>query len=154
MNKIFNIDLNKLAILLLPLALRKAMVVALTRAFVAPLISLYYTFIQKRSKDLYSLTHNGQVCKLRAALNDNFDVEDRRIKIVDANSFKRTYLYTRGEEKPTWLGTTYIYERSDYGDTGVDFIVKVPRSTYDQHRMEALIDYYRLASKRYKIVQV
>ncbi|WP_461632732.1 hypothetical protein [Labilibaculum euxinus] len=154
MSKVFDIDIKKLIILLLPIDLRKSKIVAFLRAMATPVASLRYRFIVKRTADLYKLNHNSQVCYLRAALNDNFDVEERRIRIIDGNQYNRNYIYTRGEEKPEFIGAIFLRDRADYADTGVDFIVEVPEGIYDQYRMQALIDFYRLASKRYKIVQV
>ncbi len=154
MSKVFDIDIKKLTVLLLPTFLRKAKMIAWLHSLVTPLVSLCYLFQQKREKDLYKLNHNGQVCYLRGALNDAFDFELRRIKILDGNSYKRNYIYTRGEQKPKHLGIMYLHERADYSDTGVDFIVEVLRETYRENEMKALIDFYRLASKRYKIIQV
>jgi hypothetical protein len=154
MSKVFDIDMKKLTVLLLPTSLRKPRTVALLRAMVMPLVSLHYRFTVKRTADLYKLNHNSQVCYLRAALNDSFDVESRRIRIMDGNQYTRNYIYTRGEEKPVTLGVIYLHDRADYADTGVDFIVEVPADVYDKYRMQALIDSYRLAAKRYKIVQV
>ena len=154
MSKVFDIDIKKLTVLLLPMALRKPRIVALLRAMAMPLVSLHYRFAAKRTADLYKLNHNSQVCHLRAALNDSFDVEARRIRIIDGNRYNRNYIYTRGEEKPVYLGAIYLHDRADYSDTGVDFIVEAPRETYKQYEMQALIDFYRLASKRYKIIQV
>ncbi len=154
MSRVYDIDVKKLSVLLLPTFLRKAKMATWLHCLVTPLVSLDYTFRQKREKDLYNLNHNGQVCYLRAALNDSFDVEKRRIRIVDGNSYRRKYIYTRGEQKPKHLGVMYLHGRTDYGDKGVDFIVEVPRHLYKENEMKALIDFYRLASKRYKIVQV
>lgn len=154
MSKVFDIDIKKLIILLLPIDLRKSKIVAFLRAMVTPLASMHYRFTVKRTADLYKLNHNSQVCYLRAALNDSFDIEARRIRIIDGNQYNRNYIYTRGEEKPEFIGTIFLRDRADYADTGVDFIVEVPAGIYDQYRMQALIDFYRLASKRYKIVQV
>ena len=89
---------------------------------------------------------------MRKALNDRFDITERRIRIVDGNRYQRQYIYTRGEQKPKYLDTIYLYDRADYGDTGVDFIVLIPRGLrYNKFEMESLIDFYKLASKRYKI---
>lgn len=154
MSKVFDIDLKKLTVLLLPMALRKSRTVALLRSMVMPMAALHYRFTVKRTADLYKLGHNSQVCYLRAALNDSFDVDQRRIRILDGNQYQRNYIYTRGEEKPVALGTIYLHDRADYADTGVDFLVEVPSETYRQYEMKALIDFYRLAAKRYKIVQV
>lgn len=154
MSKVFDIDIKKLSVLLLPISLRKSRVVALLRAMVTPLISLHYRFVGNRNHNLFVLNHNSQVCYLRAALNDSFDIEARRIRIIDGNQYNRNYIYTRGEEKTVNLGRIYIYNRADYADTGVDFIIEVPIAIYKKYEMQALIDFYRLASKRYKIVQV
>lgn len=153
-SRVYDIDIKKLSVLLLPTFLRKTRMVAWLHCLVTPLVSLHYAFVQKRNADLYNLGHNGQVCYLRAALNDAFDVEKRRIRIVDGNTYRRQYIYTRGEQKPRHLGTIYLHERADYSDTGVDFIVEVPRRTYRENEIKALIDFYRLASKRYKIMRV
>lgn len=151
--KVFDIDIKKMNILLLPTFLRKRKTVAWLQALAEPPVTLHYTFIQKRNADLYKLAHNGQVCYLRKALNDTFDVEKRRIKIIDGNKYSRAYIYTRAEQKPNFLGKIYLRERGDYADTGVDFIVEVPSETYQEHEMKALINFYRLAAKRYKIIQ-
>jgi hypothetical protein len=55
--------------------------------------------------------------------------------------------------KPRYLGIFYLRQDSDYADTGVDFIVLAPEELLDEtnYEMKFLIDYYKLASKRYKI---
>ncbi len=162
-NKVYDIDVKKLSVLLLPTFLRKPKMVAWLHSLVTPLVSLHYVFMQKRAADLYNLNHNGQVCYLRGALNDAFDVELRRIQITDGNRYKRQYIYTEGENKPKYLGTMYLHDDSVYGDTGVDFMVLLPFDVWNEHRtevgigqfrfykIEALVDFYRLAGKRYKI---
>lgn len=161
--KVFELDIKKLSILLLPTFYRKTRIVAWLYALVTPLVSLYYRFTQKRNDDLYKLRHNGQVCYLRAALNDAFDADLRRIEIADGNRYKRQYIYTEAEQKPCSLGTMYLRDSSVYGDTGVDFLVLIPQEVWDAEKtevatdecrfyeIEGLVDYYRLASKRYKI---
>lgn len=152
----YNIDFNKLVGLLLPTSLRKRKMLFWLQVLVTPLKRIHYDFLQKRNEkngDLYRLKHNGQVCYLRKALNDNFDPEKRRIQITDGNQFRRKYLYTKGEKKPVFLGKLFLRERSDYVDTGVDFLVLLPKNlTYNPHEMNALIDFYKLAGKRYKII--
>ncbi len=150
----FQLDIKKLVVLLLPTFLRHHKMVAWLHSLITPLIFLYNDFMQQREKHLYRLNHNGQVCYLRKALNDEFDREQRRIRIIDGNQYNREYIYTRAENRPKYLGRMYLRSRSDYEDTGVDFIVEVPKDTYNEIEMKALIDYYKLASKRYKIVKV
>ena len=133
------------------------------QVLIAPIKSLHYNFIVKRDLDNYKLKHNGQVCYLRSALNDAFDPSDRRIKITDGNRFTPQYIYTEAEEKPTYLGEMYLRDDSVYEDTGVDFIVLLPLEVWNDYKtqirigeyrfydIESVIDFYRLASKRYKI---
>lgn len=148
----FNLDIPKLTSLLTPTFLRREKLSAWLRALHYPLIKVADDFNVNRNANLYNLAHNGQVCYLLAALNDKFDISQRRIKITDGNRFQRQYIYTRGEQKPKFLSRIYLYERADYGDTGVDFIVLVPRGLqYNEFEMKYLIDFYKLASKRYKI---
>ncbi len=92
-----------------------------------------------------------------------FEGEKRRIQITDGNRYKPQYIYTEGENKPKYLGTMYLHDDSVYGDTGVDFMVLLPFDVWNEYRtevgigqfrfykIEALIDFYRLAGKRYKI---
>lgn len=148
----YNLDINKLTALLTPTFLRKEKFLAWLRALHFPLIKVLDDFNFNRNENLYNLAHNGQVCYLRGALNDRFDRNQRRIKIADGNRYQRQYIYTRAEQKPRYLGKIYLYDRADYGDTGVDFIVLIPKGlSYNTYEMKALVDFYKLASKRYKI---
>ncbi len=148
----YNLNINRLVELLTPTFLRKEKMLAWLRALHFPLIKVLDDFNFNRNQNLYNLAHNGQVCHLRKALNDRFDVAERRIKIADGNKYKRQYIYTLGEQKPKYLGVMYLRQNTDYSDTGVDFIVLIPRDLiYNEYEMKALIEFYKLASKRYKI---
>lgn len=149
----YNVDFNKLAILMLPSFLRKKVMVAYIQSLLVPIASIHYQWKQKRLADWYKIEHTGQVCRLRKVLNDALDVSQRRIYIDEGNSFGRKYIYTRAENKPVFLGKMFIYQNSDYTDTGVDFIVFVPKEIINTqiHELNALITFYKLASKRYKI---
>lgn len=150
----FNLNISKLTVLLTPTFLRTPRMLAWLRTLHFPLQKAEYNFNQNRNANLYNLAHNGQVCYLRAVLNDRFDNQQRRIKIADGNRFQRQYIYTDGEQKPKFLGVMYLRDDADYGDTGVDFLVIVPAGLqYNDYEMRALIDFYRLAGKRYKIVE-
>nr|DAX58619.1 MAG TPA: hypothetical protein [Caudoviricetes sp.] len=162
--KIFQLDIEKLTLLLIPTFLRKPNLVGWLRILVAPIVRLHYDFTLKRAADLNILSLNGQVCRLRKALNDAFDPIHRRIRILDGNQYRNQYIYTEAERKPKYLGTLYLHRSVDYADTGVDFIVKVPQEVWNVQKtptsqighyrffeMEALIDFYKLASKRYII---
>lgn len=149
----FNVNWKILAISLLPPYLRSDVVNSYTALFSSEVDAVHYAWLQFRRQNIYNLAHNSQKCYLRAALNDRFDNQLRRIRIDDGNGFKRKYIYTDAEAKPKYLGTMHLYDDSDYEDTGVDFIVVVPAGLqYSIYEMRALVDFYRLASKRYKIV--
>ena len=149
----FNVNWNRLAILLLPTFLRSEVTKAWVSLLISPVNDVHYWWLQFRKQNIYNLAHNSQKCYLRGALNDRFDNELRRIRIDNGNSFKRQYIYTDAEQKTKFLGTIFLYDDSDYADTGVDFIVVVPAGLmYSVYEMKSLIDFYRLASKRYKII--
>lgn len=150
----FKIDFNKLAILLLPTFLRRPVLVAFLQTLITPVSSLYDLWSVKRQDNLYRLDHNGQVCHLRKALNDTFDPSLRRIYLDDGSRFKRKYIYTPAEGQSRYLGTAYLQSSVNYGDTGVDFKVVVPAGfdlDANRYQLEALINFYKLASKRHTI---
>lgn len=148
----FKIDYDRLIVMLLPTFLRRERMTAWLRSLLTPVSSLYNNWFGFRSRNIYQLAHNGQVVYLRAALNDSFDPVERRIQIIDGNRFKRKFIYTNPEQKPRFLGTMYLNRSLDFADTGVDFIVAVPAGlVFNPIDMTALVNFYKIASKRYKI---
>ncbi|MDB0600055.1 hypothetical protein PL373_09660 [Tenacibaculum maritimum] len=67
-----------------------------------------------------------------------------------------TSIYTHEEDKPVYLGTKYIYTREELKFKDVDFVVILPSSMLlskeEVIRMKSLINYYKLASKTYRII--
>ena len=150
----FNVNWKKLAVLLTPTFLRGKKMMAWLELIIEGVNQVHYQWLQLRKNNIYNLAHNSQVCYLRAALNDRFDNEQRRITILDGNKYSRKYVYTDAEQKPKFLGTILIHGDEDYQDTGVDFIVSVPNDIFfSEAEMTSLIDFYKLASKRYKIIR-
>lgn len=94
----YNVDYNKLVILLLPTFLRKPKLIAFLRALITPLSNLHYQFLQHQRDDHYKLDHNWQVCYLEKVLNDRFDVSVKRIRIIEGEKYERQYIYTEGEK--------------------------------------------------------
>ncbi|ENA1765362.1 hypothetical protein [Flavobacterium psychrophilum] len=137
----------------LPINLRQPKNIAYVLALLEPVEWLYYKWLQKRDFDWYRLKHTGQVCKLRKVLNDNLDKSLRRIYIAQGTAFPRKYIYTKAENKPKYLGTYFIKSQDEYENTGVDFIVFVPTEikTASIDQLKYLLNYYKLAGKRYKI---
>lgn len=149
----FEVDFKKLTVLLLTIALRKRKTIAFLHCLVKPIDDVYYQWKQKRQSDWYKLKHNGQRCKLRKVLNDKLDNIQRRIRIDDGTAFKRKYIYTSAEKKPVYLGKVFINSKTEFENTGVDFVVFVPKEIIEQniHKLKFLINYYKLAGKRYRI---
>ena len=149
----FNLDYNILSVQLLPTFLRKNSLVSFLKALIEPIDKLYYTWFIWRKENLYKLAHTGQVCYLRKVLNDRFDVDLRRIRIGNGNQFERVYIFTTAEHKPKYVDELWLHPRTDYADTGVDFIVYAPSELLSQnnYEMNALINFYKEGVKRYKI---
>ena len=152
MSAMYNFNIDKLLVLLTPTFLRKPKLVAWLRTLTMPLNKLLDDFKGHRERDLYNLTHNSQVCYLRKALNDEFDKVKRDINIEDGKQNARLYIYPRSSNKPLYLGKVYLYQRGSYIDGGVDFVVVLPRDLeYDFYKLEALVNLYKLAGKRWTI---
>ena len=95
--RIYNVNVRRLALLVLPTWLRRPLAGALIYAGVCPLGRLLGELRSYRRETGYRLSHNGQVCRLRGVLNDEFDPERRRIVIEDGGP-------EGGGESPTvWL---------------------------------------------------
>ncbi|OWP84237.1 hypothetical protein BWK59_06500 [Flavobacterium davisii] len=152
----FEVDYKKLIVLLLPIALRKRKTIAYLHCLVKPIDEVYYQWKQKRQSDWYMLNHNGQRCKLRKVLNDELDTRQRGIRIDDGTSFKRKYIYTKAEKKPIYLGKVFINNKTEFENTGVDFVVFAPKEIVELniHKLKFLIKYYKLAGKRYRIEKI
>lgn len=68
----FEIDLKRFVLQLLPTFYRQPLIFGLLRAALVGLQAVYDQFAEARDAHTYRLTHNGQVCYLRAVLNDAF----------------------------------------------------------------------------------
>ena len=159
---VYDVNIKRLALLLLPTALRKPLVAAFMQSVVQGCNVLYGDFMRWRDDKHYRLWHNGQVCHLRAVLNDTFDRTERRITVDDQESagILGTRLFTRDMERHVLLplrdtGKAFIINRRGYGGvSGYDFWVSVPYALmgkFDETRLAAVVDTYKLASKRWAI---
>lgn len=160
--RIYNVNVRRLALLVLPTWLRRPLAGALIYAGVCPLGRLLGELRSYRRETGYRLSHNGQVCRLRGVLNDEFDPERRRIVIEDGGP-------EGGGESPTvWLrergrwrmlprrgdGAVRMYREGFGGTGGYDFWVTVPeelRGGGTETRLRAIVNMYKLAGKRFAI---
>lgn len=160
MSNIYNIDYNKLAVLLLPTFLRKPIILAFAHSLLSPLNNLHSRFINFQKEKEYRLKHNGQVCYLTAALNDRLDYTNRRITITDnIVDGTKIVLYMREEYKHLLItlrcnGATVINRRGYSGAGGLDFWINIPAEVYgniNESLIKSITNTYKLVSKRFAI---
>ena len=156
----YDIDYKKLALYITPIKLRNQLHMAFQYLLVSPISKLAKLFDSYRTDTNYRLRHNGQVCYLRAVLNDLFDSTQRRIKIEDLDPQRELVVWEQDQNKPLMIskrssGIAAIVSRRGFGGAdGYDFVVICPialRGVIDETRMCAVLDQYKLASKRYTI---
>lgn len=154
----FNIDLKKLALWLIPTWLRQPTMLVIVMAVTWPLRQVYNSFLLFTEAKLYRLSHNGQVCYLEAVLNDAFDATLRRIWIGDFDGKERIFFWQEAERRDVDFSITqYFWPDSDYADSGVDFTIHLPldvsTGTGQMPYLKSLTDEYKLAGKNYNIVR-
>ena len=160
MNK-YIVNFKKLALMFLPPAFRKPWITAILYSALNPLNDIYVRFKSFRRDTNYRLTHNGQTCYLEALLNDMFDRSDRRIYITeDVSELEDSTLHMRSKKQALHIplrksGKAHTINRRGFGGiNGYDFWVCVPaalRSQIDVARLTAIVNTYKLASKRFSI---
>lgn len=158
MSLIYDINYRKLTRWLVPHALRKARMMSWLDALVSQVVANYRLFTRYRDAKLYQLAITPQVCFLEKMLNDRFDATERRIFIEDGIRYDVTYLFMEAEEKPLFLkmeseaDPVFIYTNGETELLGNDFVVYVPAGLgFNNDEMRALLNAYKLASKRYAI---
>jgi hypothetical protein len=125
-------------------------------------ISSFSAALQSLSDELlYNMQHDSRVIYLEKVLNeylnaDNYDFLNHEltklIYIDDAPKPPLKYLYLQEEIPPKeylYLGTKYLTGNEDY----FDFFVFIPANyVFVEAKVRAIIDYYKLAGKKYKLV--
>lgn len=170
----YKLNFKRLALMLLPIALRKPVLANIAYAVVEPLSYLHRQFMYARADSNYRLKHNGQVCYMRKVLNDMFDPDPgllglapdpncRRITITESGSArikKGAMVYRRAVDTEIQIfmresdRPLQINRRGFDGINGYDFWVNVPQTVLaktDVKRLRATVNTYKLASKRYDI---
>lgn len=154
------VDFYKLIQLLLPTFLRKQKQTVLLNIFIKPLDNLY-------KETLYKMQHNCTVMSLEKVLNEYFQTPGyeatnheltKKVKIIDEKYEPDNYIYLEKEFRPSvdhdnadlWLDVDDIYLENEI--EYFHFVVLIP-STYVfvTEKVRAIIDYYKLAGKKYRI---
>ncbi len=153
----FNIDYKRLLVLLLPTFLRKPFVFGLLRAAIVPLETLHKRFSTNRQANNYRLSHNGQVCYLQAALNDNFKSGNGgKITLITVERVGEwLYAITESGERILLAGDEsteeipVAYNELMLNTSQNDFVVSIPSDLYDTRleEIKATVDKYKLISK-------
>ena len=157
---IFRVDFDKWVLSMLPSLLRRRVMFALCRASVAPIKTIYKRFIEKRKAHIYTLTHNGQVCYLRAALNDAFGVTN--FDIIDFDAGSGEWLYAKSEDLSNHLYAIdeTIGDNNDLVPILCDesrlnlsmdfFIVQVPAAIWAANldKVKGIVECYRPLTKK------
>lgn len=148
----FSIDFRATFAELSPTFFRDERMIAFGDAFAKPLQTL-------SDKTLYQMQHDSRVIYLEKVLNEYFEIATydpnshiatRQIYIIDAPQAAKNYIYQQEENTPVYLGTVYL-DRETAQDQ-YQFIVKIPVAlVFNEARLRALIDFYKLAGKRYLI---
>ncbi len=168
MDRIYDVKMKRLALLLLPTTWRKSGIGALLYAAITPPSEVLASLQQFRREQTDETKRNGQVCRLRSVIRETAktlsgDVEQSgKITIEDAESggvLPKQLVATRAERR--WqminersLGYSLPVSRRALERTNCDFWVNVPSgllSTAQEQRLRAVIDRYKLTTKRYEI---
>ncbi|MBR3648245.1 MAG: hypothetical protein IKN59_07660 [Paludibacteraceae bacterium] len=156
----YNINYSRLALALVPIRLRQPLMMNFIYVLLSQVRRLATVFDSFRTTVNYRLTHNSQVCYLRAVLNDRFDMSQRRIEIIDVEPQSSPVLYQRPLSRFLMApeagsgNAIMLSKRAFSGNDAVNFAVIVPavlRGAFPEDQMRALVDTYKLASKRYTI---
>lgn len=154
--RLFQINYKKLIFVLLPGHLRSKNVGALMVSAVQPIISLYNRFLISRNKNIYTLKHNGQVCYLRALLNDKFPDRNSSFQIVDIES-EGAWQFCYTEESynqffaPASPEAEILFSVPAIISGTANFLVIIPNNLtgYDTlNQIKSLVNEYKLVSKK------
>jgi len=123
---IFDFDVNKLIEQYVPFGLRKAVNLAWLKVLLQPIENLKQFFLLFISVARLEVRLNGQVGVLENHLNDLYDAQERRIKIVD-DSTRLFFKFDEAKNLPTVLSSVRpLYVPSSADNSIFDFVVKIP----------------------------
>jgi hypothetical protein len=146
------IDFFKLVVLCLPGKKRLPRFIQWLQALITPLATLYEV-------TLYKMQHDTRVIYLEKMLNEYFEVPGydpmnheitKTIYIEDTQEPDTIYIFQPEEDEPLYLGTQYL--TTGGMGSSYQFIVNIPVAyPFVEGQLRALINYYKLAGKRYLI---
>ncbi|MEG0560009.1 MAG: hypothetical protein RR513_05790 [Muribaculaceae bacterium] len=161
-NNSWLIDYKRLAVLVLPTFLRKPMLVRYVQVMISAVSTVHAQLTTYRDSIGYELSMTGQVCRLRALLNDSFDAVKRRITIVDVEGkSSATVVWRRDALRGLTIamrnngGGVAISCRDYEGVNSPAFDVVIPvEVSVDDRRLRALVNAHKLAGKQFTITKL
>lgn len=165
---IYDVDFDMWIATMLPSFMRRPRIFAFCRALCSPVVWIYNAFLAAQTDHKYRLGHNGQVCYLRSALNEYFDIK-RGFEIMDSDDMGRGWVYAKDKDLPRQLMA--VDENLNVPTEGEEFapehptpvlsdevrlnapynafIVYVPSNIYTTRldEVKAVVDTYRIPSK-------
>jgi len=160
---IIDTKIGRLAVLLLPTALRGPVITALVTWLVQPISVVLSALAEWRRDTIARLGYNGQLCNMERCLNDLLDPGSRGIRVVDGQqrTGKPYYIYRRGtdyNDMPQERGASpgiVLDARESMTRTYYDFEVDVPSRVLgeddNERRLHTLVNRYKLPSKRWRM---
>ncbi|MBI1837793.1 MAG: hypothetical protein HYR91_11075 [Flavobacteriia bacterium] len=155
-----NIDLLYLYNILIPIDLRKDVIIAFIEVIHSTMNLIFISFYNFFDSVKYDLSFNGQVISLEELLNNKYDPITRGIYIDDTLDQQNTYLYNKNEENEhTYLFNkeeidfehTYLFNKEEL-DSIMDFTIFIPSSVvFTEIQLRKIVDKYKLPSKQYLI---
>ena len=173
MSNIFIVDFDKWIATMLPTFLRRKKLFAFIRGLCATLYqgdeSLYERFGDARADHIFRLSHNGQVCYLRHALNSSFGLT-KGFEIEDPAEDPGEWLYAKQEDMEGQLLTVDETTNANLAEGAAEpehsvplladeaqlmaahntFIVRVPQDIYYSQldKVKSIVEQFRLLSKQ------
>lgn len=162
----YHINWSRLTVLHVPMLLRRPRMRSWLYSLVVPIKALHDKFLALRLDLIYKIEHTPQVYSMEKVLNEEFDAVLKRIYIEDGEYFEQLYVFSPEEELPIYIfdeaenQPVYFYGENDPESVSVDFNVVLPIEfqtdfaigTNERNKLEALVNFYRLPDKTYKII--
>lgn len=159
---IFNVDWNKLGSRITAPVHRKPRYLALLNLLFYPVKQVHESFLNYVALKRIEMSYTGQTMLMERFLNDQFDVNLRRIRVVHvADNSGQIYLYFESEgQLPSYLyfeseakPPIYLYfEGTESGTITFNFLVKIPTElTAQTEQIRGAVRRYKVAGPTYDV---
>lgn len=148
---LFDVDIRRLGLQLLPMCLRKPLMGTLVYAVTQPAAAELKELLRYRREVNEEMRRNGQTCNLRRMLNDLFDPVSRGITIIETGHSTGVTLHLRSDEQELTTPQT-LNSRGYGGSADLDFAVRLPSrlaGTVDERQVNSIVRRYKLAGMRF-----